>query len=279
MMWVLSREWSSKNLARKDWAAFLGQGFAAGVGIYNNLRMEWERGGAQAPQRDAASRADLIQACQDAAIAIIDQKIADAETLGHTMYDIDGARGKISGRIKKALSSYIVDDPIPDSWRIVSPEHDFGPGYGNARADLIARDQNGALTVVDYKTKLTLKAEYRQKTVMDYANSHQMLHYAWAVGEAFGETVATYSIGLAVFEPRWAFDLMGYAVHPETLSTWLASSKRIWALMETDIAGGTVPYMSANHSDNFGQCPYYKACFVHHYDPTLMEADYVAVSR
>ncbi len=279
MMRALSREgWQPKMLAKKDWSALLGQGFAAGVGIYNNLRQEWERGGAQAPQRDAATRADLIRACSDAAVKIVQQKTEDMLAAGLNAGDDDqGYQDKLEARIRKALASYITADPIPDSWRIVEAEKDFGEDYGNARADLVARDTNGGLVIVDYKSKLTLAAQYRNKTIQEYANSHQMFHYAWSGEETYSEPISTYYIGLAVLEPRWAFDLIAFPVSPESLGVWLQSARVVWGNIEREEAGQVVPWLSANHSDNFGQCPYYKACFVHHYDPSLMAADYVNV--
>ena len=277
MMLALRKEgWVPKYMAKKDWAALLGQGFAAGVGIYNNHRQEWERAGHQAPPRDASARASLIQTCSDSAILIVEQKIKEMAASGLTLDSADDAmyQDKLAGRIRKSISSYIASDPIADTWTIVDAEKDFGPEYGNSRADLICRDQNNALVVVDYKSKLTLAAQYRQKTIMEYANSHQMLHYAWAAGETYGVTVNTYAIGLAVLEPRWAFDLIPYPVQPESLAAWLGSARRVWDEMARDSSGETVPWMSANHSDNFGQCVYYKACFSHHYDPALMAQDY-----
>lgn len=282
MMLALRKEgWTPKYMAKKDWAALLGQGFAAGVGIYNNHRQEWERAGQQAPPRDAVSRASLIQTCTDSAILIVEQKIAEIAASGVTLDSADdaGYQDKLASRVRKSITSYIANDPIPDTWRLVDAEKDFGPEYGNSRADLVARDQNNALVVVDYKTKLTLAAQYRVKTVQEYANSHQMLHYAWAAGETYGDTVAKYVIGLAVLEPRWTFDLLPYPVHPESLVAWLGSAQRVWGEMARDASGETVPWMSANHSDNFGQCPYYKACFVHHYDPALMGQDYAKLGQ
>jgi len=272
--------WSPKYMANKDWSALLGQGFAAGVGIYNNLRQEWERAGAQAPQRDATARATMIQACQDAAVRIVSQKVDDlnAAGIGMSSENDETYKERMEARIRKSLSSYIASDPIPDSWRIVGVEHDFGEAYGNARADLLVRDDLGAMAVVDYKSKLTLKAEYRAKTILEYANSSQQLHYGWAVQETFNEPVYRYFIGLAVLEPRWAFDLIPFPIHPESLSIWLASARVIWNAMEREERGETVPWLSTKHQDQFGQCVYYKACFTHHYDPALMVQDYVKLT-
>lgn len=279
MMRALDREgWRPKYMQKKDWSALLGQAFAAGVGIYNNLRMEREREGAQAPQRDLASRKDLVNACADAAVKIVSQSTQDKLETGLLANDEEtGYQAKLETRARKAIESYIVSDPVPDTWRIVSAEHDFGPTFGNARADILCEDATGALVVVDYKTKLTLAAQYRAKTIQEYANSHQMFHYAWACKESMGRDVHAYHIGLAVLEPRWAFDLLPFPVNPESLLLWLESARTVWASMDAEEQGAQVPWMSANHADNFGQCQYYRACFTHHFDPVLMAADYVNV--
>lgn len=278
MMRALNKEgWVPRYMAKKDWSALIGKGFAAGVGIYNNLRAEWERAGAQAPERDPIKRADLIAACSDAAVKIIEQELADtaAAGIGMSSDDDEASRSRLEPRIRKAVSSYIATDPIPDSWRIVDVEKDFGPEYGNARADLVVMDDLNALAMLDYKSKLTLKAEYRAKTVQEYANSPQMFHYSWAGQSVYQKQVARYFIGLAVLEPRWAFDLLPFPVHPESVGVWLQSAQTIWRDMEDEEAGRRVPWLSSDHSDQFGQCPYYKACFNHHYDPALMVQDYV----
>lgn len=279
MMRALGQEgWIGKYAAKKDYAATLGQGFAAGVAIYNNIRFEHEQGGAKLPPRDATARASIIEACVESAKRLMDERLKEMQDIGLIMDDSDGYVDKLAGRCTKAVSTYIATDPIPDSWRVVAAEKDFGVAYGGARADLVVRDETG-LAVVDYKSKLTLKAEYRHKTISEYGNSHQMLHYAWAGGETYGEPIHKYYIGLAVLEPRWAFDLVPYPVHPESLATWLKASQRAWMDMEAEEVGDKVPWMAADHSDRFGMCQYYKACFVHHYDPNLMKQDYLQVER
>lgn len=279
MMRALGKEWVGKYAGKKDYAAVLGNGFAAGVGIYNNIRMEHERGAAKMPQRDAQARASIVQACTQSALAVMAERLKEMENLGLVLDDADGYLDKLPARCTKAVTNYVVSDPMPDTWQVVGVEHAFGPEYGNSRPDVVVKDDTG-LAIVDYKSKLQLRAEYRQKTLNEYANSHQMLHYGWAGQEIFGEPVHKYYIGLAVIEPRWAFDFVPYPIHPETLETWLTASKRVWELMEAEEGeNGAVPWMSANHSDNFGQCPYYKACFVHHYDPDLMKQDYLHVER
>ena len=269
--------WVVKATGRRDTAALLGSAFAAGVGVYNNLRQVTESNGEKMPPRMAtASREKYIDASFSVAAGVIGTRLYEWERNG-IVTDSGGddvTIPKITARVNHALTKYILNDPIPDTWKLVSIEESLGPEYGNARPDMIIRDDHG-LAVFDYKTKLTLLAQYRAKTIMEYANAHQMLHYAWAVGDKYRETVGNYYIGLAVFEPRWAFDKYVYPVHPETLLTWREGMDVVWENMTAEDHDMQPPYMSANHSDNFGQCEYYKACFHYHYDSELMKQDYI----
>lgn len=279
MLRVLSNEgWMPKYVGKAQWAALLGQGFAAGVGIYNTIRQEHERGGTPLPPRDATSRADLVKGCQESAVKMVDDRRKEMEDVGIILDDTDGYRERLDNRVRKAVKDYIISDPIPDDWQIVDAEKDFGPKYGNARPDVVVRDTTG-LAIVDYKSKLVLRSEYRIKTITEYANSHQQYHYAWAAREVYGEDVAKYYIGLAVLEPRWAFDLIPYPVSSESLALWHSTASSAWRTMDAQDSGNELPWMSAVHADNFGQCPMYKACFVHRFDPGLMVADYVHVNR
>jgi len=278
MLRALGKEgWRSKYARKVDLAGILGTAFAAGVGVWNNLRMAHERSGVPGPLGASQSH---VKACTDVGLAVMRQRVQQIGKIGQILDSSsdEGYLDKMESRLEKALSNYILKDPIPDHWRLVGVEQDMGEEYGHCRPDLIAENETG-LVVVDYKTKLILKAEYRQKTINEYANSHQMLHYGWAVGTNFGRPVHTYHIGIAVFEPRWTFDLLPYPVHPETLTIWEAGSRAAWSAMEKEDNLEYPPWLSDKHQDNFGQCIFYKACFVHHYDESLMAQDYIRVEQ
>lgn len=280
MMRALRAEgWTPKFGGRKDWAAVLGKSFGAGVGVYNGLRREIEQGGGTMPARTLQARLSLLGAAVGSADRVLNQEVAQLERIGMVV-DPEGEEylKVLSKRVKKAVTEYVTNDPIPDTWRIIEVEESLGPDAGNARPDFMVRDDMG-LAVVDLKSKLTLKAEYRQKTINEYANGHQFLHYAHFGQIKYGEPIERYYIGLAVLEPRWAFELVPFPVHAETLRVWFQGSSRAWAAMEEEDKGDALPWMSDRHSDQFGQCPYYKACFVHHYDAGLMKQDYLLTER
>lgn len=273
--------WIPKVGAKRDIAATIGQAFAAGVGVYNNMRKDTQAFKRPMPERGGDERVQWAAACVDVALQVAHRRLEEMERIGLqlSMTDADAHYlQQVDPRIRKSVSNYVLNDPLPDEWEIVSVEESLGEEAGNSRPDLIVRDGDG-LAVVDYKTKVELKAQYYYKTVGQYANSHQMLHYGHFASRKFGEDFAKYYIGLAIFEPKWRFDLLPYPYNPETMATWAGTVTGAWAQMEKEDNGEAAPWMAATHEDNFGQCPYYKACFTHHYDPALMLQDYLLVER
>lgn len=282
MMRALRKEgWISKWGAKKDLAAIIGSSFAAGIGVYNNIRKSAQDGNTALPARTIEARASIAASCVDVAKAVMHQKLEMLEKIGLILGGSDDDEiylQAMSKRIVNAVTNYVVSDPLPDTFKIVDVELNLGPEAGNARPDLVVRDNLG-LAMVDYKTKVQLLARYEAKTKMEYGNTHQMLHYGHFGERHYGEPFGRYYIGLVVFEPRFHTEFVPYPYNTEVLATWARTSQSAWAIMEKEDKGEQVPWMSANHSDNFGQCPYYKACFTHHYDPELMKSDYVLVER
>lgn len=280
MMRALRKEgWIPRYGQRKDWAAVLGQAFGAGVGAYNSLRQAHEEQGMLMPERAPDARASFIDVAVGVALGVKQQRVREMVDMGLVVDEDGDAYIKVlDQRIRRAVTCYVLTDPIPDTWKIVDIESSLGEGAGNARPDLIVRDEMG-LAIVDYKSKLTLKAEYRHKTIQEYANGHQFLHYAHFGREYYKEPIDRYYIGLAVLEPRWAFELIPFPVHDETLKVWYQGASTAWAMMEREDAGEQVPWLSDRHSDQFGQCPYYRMCFTHMYDPGLAKQDYILTER
>ena len=282
MMRALRKEgWVSKWGAKRDLAASIGQAFAAGVAVYNNFRLGASGGNGMPPRGANAARIALSDSSLQVAKAVMAQRLEEMEKLGFVLTSSEEDEvylASMDKRLTKALTQYIQEDPLPDDWQIVDVEGSLGEAAGNSRPDLVIRNAQG-LYVVDYKTKVQLLARYEHKTKQDYANSHQMLHYGHFGGLHYGEDLAGYYIGLIVFEPRFRCELLPYPYNSETLRTWAATTPAAWEAMEREDKGESKPWMSNNHQDNFGQCPYYKACFEYHYDPALMVRDYLYVER
>lgn len=270
MLRALRREgWVPRNAKKKDLSAIVGQAFAAGVATYNTIRKAYEEGGGDASTLNTTSAAS---AATGVANGIMHQQLREIERLGLTISAMDDSYlTQMPDMIKRAVTKYVMSDPLPATWRIVDVEREF-PEHGPARPDLIVRDEFG-LAVVDYKTKVTLQTQYKAKTVAEYLNHDQMHHYAWSGEEVYGEPVQRYHIALCVFTPSFNAELISQEINPETLKLWLTGRRRVWARMAEDDLG--TPALAANHSDNFGQCEYYAACFRHRLDPELMRHDYV----
>jgi hypothetical protein len=261
--------WTTREVTSRDYAAAIGQAFAAGVGIYNSLLKN------SAVPSDVAS---LHATVLDVATSVLKARIQGWEKLGLTFATGSEQNGlnTIYPRLEKAIKGYLAKPQLPKGWQIVSVEEDLGEEAGHARPDLIIRDEMG-LSVLDYKYRTRLPSEYRVKTLQEFAHTTQMMHYAYFVGQRYNEPITRYYIGLAVGEPRFLFDLVPYPVHEETLKVWYQTTSPIWKLMEETDNGERLPSMAAEHSDRFGRCPMYKACFEHHFDPYLMARDYLHV--
>ena len=68
--------WVVKATGRRDTAALLGSAFAAGVGVYNNLRQVTESNGEKMPPRMAtASREKYIDASFSVAAGVIGTRL------------------------------------------------------------------------------------------------------------------------------------------------------------------------------------------------------------
>lgn len=270
--------WISKWGAKRDLAAIIGQSYAAGVGTYNNLR----KSAKVLPARGVSdsTRRSWAESCVTVAKGVMKQRLDEIERLGlvlSVMEDDDSYMKDMEKRIVNAVGEYVLTDPMPDDWQIVDVEAPLNDA-GAARPDLVIRNAQG-LHMVDYKSKVQLLARYEAMTKAEYANSHQMLHYGHFGKLHYGEDLAGYYIGLSVFTPRFRVEWLPYPYNSEVLKTWAATMPSAWAQMEREDKNEALPYMAAVHSDRFGQCPYYKACFEHHYDPALMLRDYLYVER
>lgn len=268
----LRREgWVRKVLQKRDLAGIVGTAFAAGAGAYHTLRMNHEEGGQ--PLADL-NKVKAGAAAMGIADRILHQHLERIERDGFIVNATDDLYlTQMPTRVQKAVAKYVQNDPLLPTWKIVSVEQEL-PEHGGARPDLIVRDDLG-LAVVDLKSKVELRQQWKAKTVADYQNHDQMFHYAWAVGEAYGEPVQRYYIALVVFEPTFSVELLPNEINQETLSVWLQGRRRVWDLMAQEDRGDAVPFMSDKHADNFGRCDYEEACFRWHYDTELMKNTYL----
>lgn len=176
--------------------------------------------------------------------------------------------------LSEVLGKYSKENPF-SAWQILDVETTLEE-YGRCRIDIGGVDSDGVLAVADAKYKRNLKPEYESSTIDEYFTSWQFMHYPWAYGAYKGTPCHRMYLCLVVWKPRFYIKLVPHEIHPDTQAIWLASARQKWGRMgRTD----TVPEMSTRHRDQFGWCPYYRACFQYHLDESLFGNDYVKVPR
>lgn len=249
-------QWVPRKIEQRDISSILGVAIAAGLEHYNK--------GRPGAQERAMHHAQDLQ-----------RRTLQFRTLPEyhqSQWD------SVPGRAEAALFAYTsLPDMLPGT--IVAVEASYGPEGGYARPDLLLDDGRHYGVPLDYKTALSLgktpseRERNRARRISKWADSHQMFHYAWLQG------VHHYYIGFMVLEPEFTFEVIPFEIHPETLEMWERGARQTWADMADQDEGARVPYMAANHADEFGECPYKAACFTYHLDPSLMTAEYVRVPR
>lgn len=267
----LSRDWESRWVGKRELAALLGRGFAAGVAIYNLAR--WNKTTLQASKEEAVETGRAY---------VTSQLTRYAENYVINDFDVP-LRDSVIPRLTRILTDYPAIDLIPETWTVVGVEQTLP---SRARID-VAMDADGRLVIIDYKTKGSLSEYYRNIAIEEWRNSWQMYHYVWEYGlgtpgnwpGVTGRTITDYYIVLVTCEPRPKCELLPFTVHPESLARWEASAWRVWEQMAKEDAGEALPWMAAVHRDQYGPCEYYKACFELFYNESLMEKDYVRKVR
>lgn len=247
--------WTPRWVEQRDVSAVLGLAFAKGAEVLNRSRQ-------QGRLPDLAS---AEQAARQHAIDIID----GWTRAGRIVPDRFGPQlDAMADRAGRAILSYAKADPIPHDWPILGVERRYPPELGSAQPDLEVEDHGRA--PIDYKVKLTLKADYRDREIARYRNSWQLYHYAWLPPRA-----DHYYIVLVVCEPRFSAELLRFDIHPEWMARWEASAPRVWQQMHREDEGLAMPWMAAKHADEYGECEMYRACFECMYDPGLMAQHYI----
>jgi len=137
--------------------------------------------------------------------------------------------------------------------------------FGRTVPDLVGRERDGALMVIDHKVKVTLDEKYREKELEKYNRSNQFFEYAWHVGQEYGEPVERVYAHLIILGPSPEALLHPVAIEPEHLRHWLHGASRDWRDMAAIEKGEEEARarFTACRTD-FGLCEMYEACHTFH---------------
>ena len=264
--------WRPRALTKRDLAAIVGSAFAEGIAVWNRERPAMFVSASHTAEAEAERQ---IQRLLDAGCIIPTVLLPDVEYAPTVA--------------ARAVERVCANDPIPADWTIVDVERPFEE-HGNARPDLVCRDDTGALVIVDYKCAMALKDGYVAERLDGYRRSAQMHHYVWAARTVYGEsvdaepwtvryaaTVDRYAIVLVRIEP-WKVWLQPYTVDERMLRRWTDSAWATWDRMGTPTIEGPASHWDACVT-KFGPCEFMAACFDHGLDEAMMALDYVRVPR
>lgn len=268
---VARERWVPREIAHVDMAAMLGLAVAAGLEVYNKR----------------------LPGAHEAAVVTAEKAQTTALALGRTLAPRHQAQwDRIPERARVAVASYAeladlhdgVPPGLPPGSSITSVEESYGPAGGYARPDVTVDDGRAPRVPLDYKTTLAMNKRPEDleftisKKIAGWANSFQMFLYCDQETRRAGRPIQHYYIGHIVIEP-FSFELLPFEIHPETMVAWKNSAKVTWEDMTAEDEGLRAPRMAATHANEYGPCPYQKACFTHHWDPALLANDYVRVPR
>ena len=269
--------WQPRIADKPQIAAWMGIAMGAGLEVYYNSRIT-------------------------GAPPVISPELAGANSWGASLDVFRRAGGVVEdadivavpGLLAKALGKYPKVDPIPDTWRILATEYEL-PNSGRARLDLVVETEHG-VAAVDFKWKKELwtkagesKDQARGRTLLEYENYWNMLHYFWGLRQEYGKGHIkdqafdpAYYIILGELNPVHA-QMQRFEVDPRVLEQWERTAKGLWAEMDANDfeygAEGIGPRGNTTHENKYGKCKYYDACFTHFLNRETMPLKYVQIER
>ncbi len=200
---------------------------------------------------------------RESRVSTIPHLVRDTVTVGHATLDggyipnddwsLDALRKLVEKGLAKALTLDVLEGGLA---KVAGTEI---PVYDECRLDLLTSTPTG-MTVTDWKVKFNLEKKWEDKTLREYDNSWQLLHYAWRVSEHYQCPVNT-QIGMIVLQPTVRAVLYPVPTPPERIANWLQSAKTVWAQMGREERGEAVPFMRHNDACwRYGQCNFYALC-------------------
>lgn len=174
---------------------------------------------------------------------------------------VPGDEWTLEGLTKLATGGLLagIKSDFPCGGKILLVDEDVG-GF---QADLVYRDKEGYIRIPDHKTKLSLRPEYVDNELAKYETSWQLAHYAWALGQRYGEHVRWAGVHLIVLSPRPKAYVHWVEFTPERLAMWHEDAEMIWADMDASKTGRIKYVRNWGHCQKYGKdhrCPMYTAC-------------------
>lgn len=190
---------------------------------------------------------------------------------------------KLRVTLGRSLAKYWSQNPFTH-WQVRGVELAL-KDYGNCRLDVLGIDPEGYWSIADLKYKRQLRTDYLTKTVNDYKDSWQFMHYPWAYNDwvAKGSTpgyepAQRMYLVLVIAEP---FQILSYPFYTRDAlqARWLKSAQQKWADISAIQSGDRAPVMAASHRDAYGECPLKQACLEFDFNEGLMQFDYCQVPK
>lgn len=148
--------------------------------------------------------------------------------------------------------------------------------FGRTKPDLVGRNVDGNLVVVDHKVKVNLVTQYLEKELAGYDTSNQLFTYAWQVGAAFGEPITETLIHMIILGPDLQVVLHPVHISEEHLAHWRKGVGKTWEQMEAVRVGGAPEARYSQCMGKYGKCEMYDLCHVLHGDESKAETLYDA---
>lgn len=151
--------------------------------------------------------------------------------------------------------------------------------YGRTRPDMVGRDRDGKLVVIDHKVKINLYDDRKEAELAKWDTHNQMFHYAWTVGQEMGEPVDRCVIHLIVLGPRVYTELHPIPMIEEHLEVWLRSVAKDWEEMKAIELGKFPARARFSACGRQYGCKFHDGCHVLYGDESRFEALYDCKER
>ena len=173
----------------------------------------------------------------------------------------------IDSNVILLLETHNKRDPFKD-YTVVEVEQ---TGDDHDRPDLIVRDDMGPL-VVDFKCKLTLKAEWIPKEQAKWRRAWQLHHYAIRRG------IARFAVCLIAPHTRQGCHYEIVQVDERYAKLWQQDAAQLWAEMDFAV-GLPLDQLRGNtsHANEYGECAYWSEACSHGMDPVMLANNLVKV--